>query len=201
MRITDVSKLKGPLGELNDQLFGENGEERLDALNLWLKGVVKKVLKFVRSISVPAVSKFVASEAFGDDNSAGIKFYLGGNFKTNFLGKIEENIPAAELNIHGLTKSSLDAPIRAELGAEHEETKLAHLYELLKKQARGEAGNLLVSGYWNVFYMKDVAGNLWAVIARWNAGHREWYVSARSVTNPSEWDAGSQVGSRKSVKV
>ena len=45
MRITDVSKLKGPLGELHDQLFGDNGEERLAGLNLWLKGVMTSTFK------------------------------------------------------------------------------------------------------------------------------------------------------------
>ena len=39
MKITDVSKLRGPLGELHDQILGENGEERLAELNLWLKRV------------------------------------------------------------------------------------------------------------------------------------------------------------------
>ncbi len=46
MKITDVSKLKGPLTELNNQLFGENGEERLAELNLWLKRVTPEVKKF-----------------------------------------------------------------------------------------------------------------------------------------------------------
>ena len=32
MKITDVSKLRGPLGELHDQILGENGEERLAVL-------------------------------------------------------------------------------------------------------------------------------------------------------------------------
>ncbi len=39
MKISDVSKLRGPLGELMNQLLGQNGEERLAELNLWLKRV------------------------------------------------------------------------------------------------------------------------------------------------------------------
>lgn len=162
---------------------------------------VKKILKFVRTVSMPAVDKFVAAEAFGDNNRAGIKFWLGDNFKTNFLGKTEWNVSASELAIYTLTKSSLDAPIRAELTSELEETTLAHLYEMLKKQAHGESGDLLVNGWWNVFYIKDVNGNVWAVGARWDAGDRGWSVSAYSVADPREWSAGYRVVSRKSSGV
>ncbi len=185
----------GTMEAIVNKLGGMDGVQRFLSGELVMK--VLGILKFVCSVSVPAVKKFVASEAFGDNNSAGIKFYIWDNFKTNFLGKVEEDVPATELNIHELTKNSLDAPIRAELGTEYEETKLAHLYEMLKKQAHGEAGDLLVNGYANIFYIRDTNNNLWAVYAHWGAGFREWRVRAYSVTSPGGWGAGFQVISRK----
>ena len=196
MRIIDVSKLKGPLGELHDQLFGENGEERLAELNLWLKRVTS-VLKRVATVHVCGAKRFVARAAFGKDNPAGVKFFLGGNFEKNFLGKIEENVPATELAVHTLTKASLDAPIRAELTSEREETTLAYLYELISRQPNGEsAGPLLTDGKANVFYVRDAKGDLWAVRAGWYSVSREWGVGAYSVSSPDGWSAGSRVFSQ-----
>ena len=191
MKITDVSKLKGPLGELHDQLFGDNGEERLAEFNLWLKRVTS-VLRRVTTVHVCDIKRFIASAAFGKDNPAGIKFFLGENFKNNFLGKIEENVPATELAVDVLTKPLLDAPIRAELTHQREETFLAYFYELISKQPNGEAGPLLTSGYTNVFYIRDVKNIVWAVHAYWRSGDRGWNVNADSVTDPNEWHAGSQ---------
>lgn len=198
MRITDVSKLKGPLGELNNQLFGENGEERLAELNLWLKRVTVRVLKLVSTVHVCGAKRFIARGAFGKDNSAGIKFWLGDNFKNNFLEKIEKDVPAADLAVHALTKMFRDDSIRAELTSEHEETFLTHLYELIARQPNGEPGKLLTDGKANIFYIRDAKGVFWAVIACWNSAYREWYFSARSVSLPFEWAVGCQVFSQVS---
>jgi len=198
MRITDVSKLKGPLGELNNQLFGNNGEEFLVALNLWLKKVVIKLLKFVTTVSAPAVSCFVACEVFGPNNPDGIRFYIWKGFKTNFLDKIEEDIPATSLAVYTLSQISPDGPIIDELGGSKAETTLAHLYQLVRGQANGQAGLLLTNGYANVFYVRDVEGKLRAVSVYWYSICREWYVRADSVAGPDGWDAGSQVVSQVS---
>ena len=183
MRITDVSKLKGPLGELNNQLFGNNGEEFLVALNLWLKKVVIKLLKFVTTVSAPAVSCFVG---FDWPNAEGI------------LDKIEEDIPATSLAVYTLSQISPDGPIIDELGGSKAETTLAHLYQLVRGQANGQAGLLLTNGYANVFYVRDVEGKLRAVSVYWYSICREWYVRADSVAGPDGWDAGSQVVSQVS---
>ncbi len=148
----------------------------------------KKILKFVRTVPVPAVKKFVASEAFDNNNPAGIKFYLGENFKTNFLGKVEENVPAGELNIHELRRNSLGRSIYIELDLDHEETVLAHFYDVLKNETSG----------WFLGYIRDTNGNLWAVSAYWFAGFG-WYVYAFSVDFPIPWDAGFRVLARKSA--
>lgn len=53
MKIKDVSKLKGPLAELHNQLFGQNGEERLAELNLWLKRVGEGIFVAVNRALTP----------------------------------------------------------------------------------------------------------------------------------------------------
>lgn len=192
MRITDVSKLRGPLGELHDQLFGESGEERLAELNLWLKGVVMNLLKFVSQVSVSATKRFIAKDHLKAANVG----WTGDNFKRLFLNKIETNVEGATLAAHILTKSSLDAPILAELGS-RAETKLAYLFQLLVMQVNGQSGVLLTNGYANIFYVRDDEGNLWAVDALWRSGCGYWDVEAFSVGLPFRWDAGDQVFSRK----
>lgn len=198
-RITDVSRLRGPLGELVDQLFGENGEERLAEFNLWLKRVTIRVLKLVAIVRVSGAKRFVARGAFGKDNPAGIKFWLGSNFTNIFLDKIEEDVPATELAIHTLSKASLDAPIRDELTPDREETFLAYLYELISRQPNGESsGKLLTDGKANIFYIRDAKGNPWAVNAYWGSVYRGWGVDAYPVSDPGEWSSGCQVVSQVS---
>lgn len=162
-------------------------------LTLVVKG--SDLLKQVTTVAVRAVKKFSAQNTFGAAKPAIKLWYLGDNFKQYFLGKVEKNVPAITLAAHQLTKASVDAPVLAELG-DRAETSLAHLWELLTKQANGEAGVLLTNGYANIFYIKDADGTLWAVLAFWHAG-RGWRVSARSVGDPRRWRAGRQVFSRK----
>lgn len=155
------------------------------------------LLTEVATVEVPAADKFVASEQFGPNNPDGIKFFLWDNFRNNFLGKVEEKVPAATLAIRRLNRDSLDEPIRNELGSEREETTLAYLCELLKRQSRGEDGVLLTNGYANIFYIRDANENLWAVSACWDSFDRGWDVHAFSVGYPDPWFGGRRVVSRK----
>ena len=106
------------------------------------------LLTELATIDLPPVERFVAADAFGENNPDGIKFYLGDNFRQNFLGNVEENVPAATLATHRLNRNSLDGPIRQALGAANEETGLAHAYELIRRQPQGQAGDLPVDGTW-----------------------------------------------------
>jgi len=193
VKITDVFKLRGPLGELNDQLFGENGEERLAEFNLWLKRV-GQLLKRSGTIRVSGAKRFVARGAFGPDNPAGVKFWLNENFKNNFLGKVEEGVPAAELAVQTLTKASRDSLIMDELG-DKKETFLSYLYELTGRQPRGEIGDLSVERVY-LFYIRDATGKFWAVRADWRSHGREWCVFASPVSGPGEWFSGFRVVSQ-----
>ena len=126
--------------------------------------VIEQVLlRKITSVVVSGAKKFVADKASLKEANVG---YTGSNFDEFFLGKMEENVADATLAIYRLEKNSLDAPIRKELG-EHEETALTHFLDLLKKQAKGQEGHLLVNGYANIAYIRDKNGKLWTVNAYW----------------------------------
>lgn len=203
-----LAEMAGPVRDFAEKLGGPEGEiwwvgfkRFLRKENPWgttdSPPPAPNLLKFITTVAVAAVERFVAAERFTRDNST-VKFYdFGSNFRGNFLSKIEEAIPVAELAIHTLTRASLDDPIRLELGPDREETTLAHLYALLSKQPRGEKGALLTNGNANVFYIRDAKGKFWAVYAYWDGIDRGWYVSAGSVESPYWWYRGRQVFSGK----
>ncbi len=96
-----------------------------------------------------------------------------------------------------LKRASPDAPILAGL-EDKAEVSLAHMFDLLKKQAHGEEGVLLTNGYANIFYVRDADGILWAVVAYWGSGYRDWLVEAHSIGTPGRWGGGGRVFSRDS---
>lgn len=158
-----------------------------------MSGDSSKPLSYVTSVQVAGTKKFIAADAFGANNPAGIKFFLGNNFKKYFLGKIEENVESATLNIHH--------EFMAELGAEKRVIKLAHFYELIKTQASGQEGPLLVNGHANIIAsgIEDENGSLWPVNAFWRSlFFRAWFIGAFSVESTDEWPvAGYRLLSRK----
>ena len=180
------------------------GEEMVDAL---IQGRAKLEVKLIQILNwlgttttSATTEKFVAKEKFVKDSKE-VKFYgIWDNFTNWFLaddGKIEEPINEQTLRYGNLTKSSVDGPIIEELGGEAKaETTLSELYDLLKKQAKGEEGDLLTNGYANIFYIKDTSGVLRAVSVRWGGGG--WSVYAYSIEPSDDWVAGSRVFSRNS---
>lgn len=198
MRITDVSKIRGPLNELNDQLFGENGEERLAEFNLWLKKVTG-ILKYLRDVTLGPVDYFSAAEKFTKANPL-VKFWgFGPNFTTHFNNRVEKNVVATTITVSRLERRAKDPEITSELAGETKRffrISLAHFYQMIETQGRGQAdGPLLVNGYANVAYIEDMDN--WAVSAGWDAGGG-WGVGAGPVGGPSPWDDEGHVLSRKS---
>lgn len=194
----DVSEMKGPLGELMDQCSGENGPARFEEFKLWLKRV-GQILKYVRNISVGAVTKFVVTEKFVVNTNLKAKvriWHLGDNFKKVMLGKIEHNIARTTLAVHTLLAASLDVSIMAELG-DRAEISLAHFWAMIEAQGQGQTGPLLVNGYANIAYVRGNDGDFWTVFAYWLAGSG-WDVGADSVDSPLRWRGGSQVLSQVS---
>lgn len=156
----------------------------------------EKLLKFITSFKVAGAEKFVAEQHFKKDTSdtAIVKIsWFGDDFKTNFLGLTGENVPEVELKVQKLLRGSRDPGIIVELG-ENYTVSLAHVWNAMALQAKGEEGNLLTNGYANIFYVTDVNGVVWAVCVFWDGDG--WYVVAYSVEDRREWLAGDQVLSR-----
>ena len=139
-----------------------------------------KLLELIATIELPSCEKFVAADEFRA-NYSDIKLWMSENFQKKFLGKIEENVEAATLRIHKLLQGSRDPEI---IGGQ-EETTLYHLFTLLMKQAGGESGLLLTNGRANIFFIRDINGELWAVYMRWSSG--DWCLLAYPVEDPDVW--------------
>ena len=90
-------------------------------------------------------------------------------------------------------QSSVDDPIIEELGGKTEvRPTLSQIHSLLLKQPQGKKeGVLLTNGYANIFYVKDLEGELRAVYVLWRGGG--WGVNAVSVEYPDGWYAGDRV--------
>jgi hypothetical protein len=181
---------------------GDNLRRSID----WLNGTTAtppekpKLLEPVGSVPVAATQRFIAADHFVVDTSKKAKVkiaFLWDNFKTNFVPKVETDVPAGELKIHKLLRNSFDAPLIAELDPAHE-TYLADLWMMLLGQPNGEEkkDGLLVNGMANIFYIRDAKGVLWAVFACWYAADGGWNLRANSVAAPPPWNAGYQVVSR-----
>ena len=164
--------------------------------------VFTSILKFVSTVVVPATStQFVAKDKFVVDTSATatVKIsHLGEDFRTWYLGKTEEPLPEQVLRYAKLRKASLNTSIIAELGGEEKaETTLSELYLLMEEQKNGKDGPLLTSTYWwNIFYIKDVQGELRSVGVNWCSGG--WDVGSVSVGSQSSWADVDQVFYRDS---
>ena len=151
------------------------------------------LLQPVTTVDVVGIDEFIARDKFREGETVdGVKIYwIGQNFKTNFLGLVEKGIAPATLSIQKLKKNSVDTPIMGELG-EAAKSHLAQFWELLKKQGQGQKGALLVNGYANIAYIDDENGTRWAFNALWDSGNG-WNVAADSFAYPFEWSADFRV--------
>ena len=159
------------------------------------------ILTLVGNVTVRPAKMFTAREFFNVNtkrNASVAISYLGDDFIKWFLSKTEERLKdKVGLHYHDLNKNSLDAPIFRELGGETKvETNLAEIAALMKKQAHGEPGALVIDDYANIFYVRNVNGVVYAVCVYWRG--RGWNVFTSSVKFPFEWDAGYRVFSRDS---
>ena len=153
------------------------------------------LLELVDTVVIPATGKFVARDKLVVDKSDKVDVkiaWLGTTFKRLLLGKIEEPTDESELRYHRLLKPLPDGSIIAELGGESKvETTLAKLFSLLEKQGNGEDGVLLVNGFANIFYIRDINGVLRDVQTYCSSDG--WLVYYYSVERPHRWVNGYQV--------
>lgn len=147
-------------------------------------------------IVIPATKEFIAQDRFVVDivdisRKAPVKIsHLGKNFQNWFLKKIEGPAAKTKLRYANLLKPSVDGPIIVELG-DSVETTLAQIFALMKRQKNGKRGKLLTNSCANIFYVRDINGELRAVFVRWLG--LGWNVHARSVDYPIAWLVGRQV--------
>lgn len=159
-------------------------------------GRASSLLEFLRTAECSAQETFKATDFFKEKDSRTEfkKFWLGDNFKANFLkgaGKIELDVPAAQLNVYELRKVSQDSPIITALGGKDAaKTYLAYMAKLIKAQPKGQPGELLTNGRANIFYVENDNGELWAVLCDWRSDYRWWHVEAFSITDPDRWIDG-----------
>lgn len=146
-------------------------------------------------VMVSVMEQFVAREKFVVGGSSVEISWLGDHFRHWFLGKSEDPVPRTKLRYSKLTRFATTGSILTELGDEAE-TALAQIWALMERQANGEEGILLTNGQLNVFYVRDIDGELRAVFVNWvRAG---WGVSIDLVTGLDWCGIGSRVFSRSS---
>lgn len=156
----------------------------------------KQLLELVKTIKVPAVKRFVASEKFVvNKNIDDVPIaWLGENFRKHFLNKKEENVSEAELKAQKLLEDSVDSPILKKLGGKKKvKIFLANFWEALKQKTENQETGW-VFGY--ILADENDLDTLWAVIASRSSVGLGWNVYAFSVEDPLPWNAGFLVVSR-----
>ena len=112
--------------------------------------------------------------------------YISQKFKDNFSGMEVKMPKKLKLEHKVLEKPMIDKDILREW-----KPKEATLGELAWAMKNPEKAEMLMSGYANIFYIRDKINTLWAVRAYW--GGDGWVVSVYSVADRGAWPAGSQV--------
>ncbi|WP_342722383.1 hypothetical protein AAFG07_24265 [Bradyrhizobium sp. B097] len=119
--------------------------------------------------------------------------WLGATFARRFTDKVEDDTGGASLQTYVLSAAASDKDILARLGQSHE-SRLADVWCALKQQPNGNGGPLEVNAKPNVFYVRDIAGELGAVDVLW--GGVGWEIGASPVGDRPRWPAGTRVFSR-----
>jgi len=110
-----------------------------------------------------------------------------------FAAKIEDDANGVTRQIHALSRTSTSIQIIAELHDRHE-TQLADVWCFLKLQAAGGKGALQTSALPNIFFVRDVTGELGAVDAVW--GGAGWEIGASPMGSQRQWPSGARVIAR-----
>ena len=189
-------------GDSSFQLLIEHPDEVVALIDA-IKEREAQVLQFVKSVTLSAIPLFDVGAHFMVTPEKERKHaelvirWLGDNAQRLVKGSVEPEVAQAFLRIHSLTKASVDGSIIAELGGEEVIlTTWGQMREMMRRQSRGQPGDLLTNGYANVFYIRQANGEVWAVRCYWYPDYGDWDVAAYPVTRPFEWYAGRRVVSR-----
>jgi hypothetical protein len=137
--------------------------------------------------------RFLARLYFKEDisASANVKIsWLGARFSQRYVVKVETEATDVTVQSYTLNRPSNDDEIIAELSGRHE-TKLADVWCLLQRHARGQGGGLRSSEAPNLFFVRDASGELGVVDVIW--GGAGWEIGASEVGAPRRWPSGSHV--------
>lgn len=119
--------------------------------------------------------------------------WLGANFARRFAVKVERYAATPSLRAYTLNRLSRSIGIAEELDPPFD-IRLADVWCLLKRQPNGEAGALLTNAIPNLFFVRDVAGEVGVVDVVWSGAG--WEVGASSLTRNRPWPAGLRVIAR-----
>jgi hypothetical protein len=141
-------------------------------------------------VKIPDIELFLVNERlFKEANIV----WIGEGFRKSFFKKKEEGIRGGLLRIYRLKISKPKREILKKLG-KRAEIPLAHFFELIKRQAKGEKGILLTDGYRNIAYVRDKKGELWFVNAIWLG--QGWAVASSLTNDKRYFYIGDQIISR-----
>lgn len=130
-----------------------------------------KLLQFECTAILAAIEHFDIAD-LEVDTEASVPISSLGNLKEAFAGLTEENVQERVGKVHNLLRGSLDAPIRAELGEDHE-------------IALGQARAFLEDADRTKRYLFYIRGTSLVVYADWfDVG---WSLGANSVKIPVLW--------------
>ncbi|WGR90728.1 hypothetical protein MTX26_35455 (plasmid) [Bradyrhizobium sp. ISRA443] len=135
---------------------------------------------------------FVAQEHFKEDitPTAQVRIsWLGATFARRFAVKVETATDRC-LQTCILENPSNDNRIIGELGIP-DETNLADIWRLLRRQANGESGALLTNAAPNIFFVRDRMSALGVVDVLW--GGAGWEIGASPIGKQRTWPPGTRV--------
>ncbi len=174
---TLVTAVRPNLSKESVQYWNANTEELHRKIGAVLRGegqVASKqseLLRFERTITLAATPHFSIAD-LEVDTEAPVPIANLGNLKEAFRGLIEENVQERKGRVHRLLQGSLDAPIQAELGEDHE-IAFGQVRPFLKDADRTKR------------YFFYIRGTSLAVFADW--GVDGWYLGAGSVESQVLW--------------
>jgi hypothetical protein len=173
-----------------------------DVADRLIAGTAKVVIEMVRrlnnitpfSVTVPATERNV-QDFFGTRDG----LWISDNFRDLILAGAQDGLLVANKSTRGhadLAEEANDAEIGAELPKGHVFTDvnvfLAFLAYLIELQWLNQTEGVLLNTDYraNIFYV-EIAGTVFTVGVRWNAGDGEWYCYAVR-PDADRWGAGNR---------
>ncbi len=210
-----LREINGPLGQLMQNLAGNEGEIWLTEFKLflrkepcWLSKDDWSLPTSSADITLPStvlMGKFIARNFFIEtkDNKARLRIYkIDISFRKWFLNEVESPQPSRIISSRILSvASSQSSDILLGLGGPKKAAlKLQDIASLLRNQTQGEVGHLLTNGSDNVFYIWAKTDLILQVRVNFchQVAYRGWTITADIINKFTVCVEGSKIFSRKS---